>query len=196
MISSISPEYRAVVNSRNILRARIMLKDSMVVEPTFSQFDEMLSFARRVIPEIIVPFDGEVLEPDSSQWTRELMNMELVQIINNFSEERIAHLKKVIGVVLADEIRRNKAVSTARPSNGMSNGMRNTYYSSSIKSSEEKKQERRQALGMITSAGNGIGIVMDRVKSKNGMWSPTDVADMEEATKRMMSGIRKYKDNK
>lgn len=192
MISSISSEYRAVVNSRNILRARIMLKDSMVVEPTFAQFDEMLSFARKAIPEIIVSFDGEALEMDSSKWTHELMNMELVQIVNNFSEQRIHHLKKVIGVVLADEIHRSRMTSVS----STGNAVHSTFKNGSIKTPEEMRQERRKALGMITAAGNGVGIVMERVKSKDGLWSSADVAEIEEATKKMITGIRKYKENK
>ena len=58
----ISNEYRSTVNSKNILRTRIMLKDSMILDPTFSQFNEMLAYARQIIPEVIVPFEVNFLK--------------------------------------------------------------------------------------------------------------------------------------
>jgi len=42
----VSPEFNSAVKTGNLLRVRIMLKDSLIVDPTFAQFNEMLAYAR------------------------------------------------------------------------------------------------------------------------------------------------------
>jgi len=95
----LSPEFNSAIQNGNLLRVRIMLKDSLIVDPTFVQFNEMFAYARQTLPTILVPFDNGDLEDDCSKWDKDLMNMELVEIVNNFSEARIDHLKKVISIV-------------------------------------------------------------------------------------------------
>lgn len=114
----LSQEFKATVSDKNLLRTRIMLKDSFVVDPTFVQLDEMLSYARVYLPGLFVPFDGECLENDEAKWNDNVMNEELVQLVTNFSETRINHLKKVVSKVLKPEIekiRRKKIEQSARP---------------------------------------------------------------------------------
>ena len=53
----VSPEFKAVISKKNLLRVRIMLKDSFVVDPTFVQLDEMLSYAKNNLPGLLVPYD-------------------------------------------------------------------------------------------------------------------------------------------
>lgn len=99
----VSPEFRATVSEGNLLRTRIMLKDSFVLDPTFAQFEEMLDYAKPYFPDLFDPFDGGFLEDDTSKWDEALMNEELVQLISNFSEERVDHLKMVVAKVLEAE---------------------------------------------------------------------------------------------
>ena len=61
----ISEEFRAAVSDNNRLRVRVLLKDSLLSDPTFKQFDEMLSYVKDKIPDIMLPFDGKNLEKDS-----------------------------------------------------------------------------------------------------------------------------------
>ena len=61
----ISEEFRAAVSDNNRLRARVLLKDSLLSDTTFKQFDEMLSYVKDKIPDIMLPFDGKNLEKDS-----------------------------------------------------------------------------------------------------------------------------------
>ena len=185
----ISNEYRSTVNSKNILRTRIMLKDSMILDPTFSQFNEMLAYARQIIPEVIVPFDGGVLEEDSTKWSRQVVDTELVQVVNNFSMTRVDHLKKVISLIFADEIKQRNVRKTA------SNDTMN-HHTSSGKSDILKRNERIKALGGIRKAYMDMGKVIDAVTLNGNKWSSADVHDMEIALRDMEEKIRKYKENK
>ena len=56
----VSREFKAAVSDKNLLRTRIMLKDSFVVDPTFSQLSEMLSYVRTHLPGIFVSFDDVI----------------------------------------------------------------------------------------------------------------------------------------
>lgn len=122
----VSADFQSALQKGELLRVKIMLKDSLLVDPTFVQFDEMLEVARNSFPEILVPHDGADLEDDRDKWNVDLMNMELVQIVDNFSKPRIEHLKKVIGVVLADKIAKMKAARTSRESSSSRQEKRST----------------------------------------------------------------------
>ncbi len=114
----LSPEFKETIAKKNLLRARIMMKDSFLVDPTATQFDEMLSCAKELIPEILVPFDDEPLENDETKWNESIMNDELTDLPNNFSKVRIDHLKKLVAKVLeakATEIRRKRNNQTQQP---------------------------------------------------------------------------------
>lgn len=96
----ISLEFKAAISVKNLLRTRIMLKDSLIVDPTFEQFNEMLAYAESKLSNLFVPFDGERLENDRTKWNEVVMNEELVKLVTNFSEKRVEHLKEVVAKVL------------------------------------------------------------------------------------------------
>lgn len=187
----ISTEFRSVVNAGNLLRTRIMLKDSMMIDPTFAQFEEMLSYARQHLPGIIVPHDGEVLEFDAAVYTREQMNLELVQIVNNFSQQRISHLKSMVEVVLADEIQRIRSKKQA----DYNPGRRRSEADKQQDGTQARIQARRQALGIMDTGARGIEAIMRTVRDKRS-WNAADVEEMENAARRILEGARKYKDNR
>lgn len=202
----LSPEFSSAVKSGNLLRARIMLKDSMIVDPTFFQFNEMFAYAKRELPDLLEPYDNEILENDKSKWTTDTMNTELVEIVNNFSDVRINHLKEVIRVVLADNI---KKASYASPHTGSQdqkpmqgaiptrvNPSPGTYRSSSISDvDEQKKIIRKQALSQITNSSKKIASVMENVQTKK-TWALSDIQELEKAASQILSAARSYKNNR
>lgn len=50
----ISPEFKKAVTEGKLLLTRIMLKDSLLLDPTFDQFDEMLLYAKSHFPNLFV----------------------------------------------------------------------------------------------------------------------------------------------
>lgn len=191
----LSQEFKATVSDKNLLRTRIMLKDSFVVDPTFVQLDEMLSYARVYLPGLFVPFDGECLENDEAKWNDNVMNEELVQLVTNFSETRINHLKKVVSKVLKPEIekiRRKRIEQSARPP--ISSQF--TPPPVSRKSSPLTKQANRlKALKVLKNEGGKIQNIMTEVTSRN-TWKPTNVDDMERAAREILRAAKDYKNNR
>ena len=86
--------YEAVKNG-NLLRVRIMMKDSLLVDPSFRQFEEMEKAASSM-KDLYQNHDGRKFETDKNLWNDEYMNTLMVQVISNFSRERIKHLKDVV----------------------------------------------------------------------------------------------------
>ena len=92
---AITNEFKEAAKSGNILRLRIMMKDSLLVDKSFKQFDEMETFVKD-IDGLYDEHDGEDLSTNKSLWTIDYMNTKMVEIVNNFSHERINHLKAIV----------------------------------------------------------------------------------------------------
>lgn len=202
----LSPEFNSAVKTGNLLRVRIMLKDSLIVDPTFVQFNELFAYARQALPELLVPFDHGSLEDERSKWDKDLMNLELVEIVSNFSEARIDHLKKVISVVLADRIRSAKTAKppqhgqqTSQPTSEHSfygvptnNSTRNR---SPAEIEEQKKAVRKQALSQLTNSSKKIESIMTNMQ-KRGKWMLSDIQELEKAANQILAAARNYKNNR
>lgn len=102
----ISPEFKKAVTEGKLLLTRIMLKDSLLLDPTFDQFDEMLLYAKSHFPNLFVSFDGETLETNETLWNCVVMDQELTTLVTNFSEVRVNHLKRVVAKVLAEKAKK------------------------------------------------------------------------------------------
>lgn len=83
------------VNSGNVRRVRIMMKDSLLVDLTFNDFNEMAKAAASMTGLYDI-HDGKNLDDDVSHWNDSYMNRVMVDVVYNFSHERLEHLKKVI----------------------------------------------------------------------------------------------------
>lgn len=185
----ISPEFRTAISEKNLLRARIMLKDSFVVDPTFNQLDEMLSYARTNLPNLFVPFDGETLENDTTKWNETVMNEELVQLVTNFSEKRVSHLKEVVAKVLESE-----AAKIRRKRNEQIRQQPDSAQSTK-KAPQTKKSARQNALRTLKSEADKIHGIVGEAESQ-GVWKLTNVEKMERAAREILKAAQKYKNNR
>lgn len=173
-------EFKSAVESKNLRRTRIMLKDSLVVDPTFVQFNEMLSYAKRQFPDLFVPFDKGTLENDPTKWNINVINEESVQLISNFSWERLEHLKQVVSQALREKAKK------IRLEQSCSQG-------TSFCTREAALQE---ALRILRGAGNKIQRVLTEVDSNGKAWTDNDVMQMEQAAKEILRASDKYRKNK
>jgi hypothetical protein len=86
-------EIQRNIGSGDVRAVRIALKDSLLIDPTFGEFNQMFKLAQSM-PGLWDPHNGDALrEPP---WTDNYMNEQMVQIVFNFSQERLEHLKKVV----------------------------------------------------------------------------------------------------
>ena len=191
----VSSDFIATIAEKNLLRARIMLKDSFVVDPTFNQLDEMLSYARTNLPNLFVPFDGETLENDTTKWNEAVMNEELLQLVTNFSETRVSHLKKVVAKVLESEATKIKRKRSEQTSQKVYSAQSPKTLVGRGTSLPTKEFVRRDALKTLKSEANKIHKVVTEVKFQGG-WKPTNVEEMEHAARAIFKAAQDYRNNR
>jgi hypothetical protein len=92
---SLDKEFLDAINEQDILMVRIMIKDSMVYDPTFRTLNEMLTVAEENLADLYDVHDGERFIADKSQWTKSYMDDQMVKLLDNFSKERIQLLKNI-----------------------------------------------------------------------------------------------------
>lgn len=191
----LSEEFKSAVSSKNLLRVRIMLKDSLIIDPSFKLFDEMLYFSQsNGLQELVVAFDGESLEDNPSKWDKDLMDLEMVQIINNFSKERIEHLKKIVSKVYENKIQNMNKENLNRNSASNQNYPKSKPITQ--KQNNVKESNRIEALREITRNAKKIAMLLDetRINGKHA-WDLKRINYMEEYALKIIKSIDKYKNN-
>lgn len=138
------------VQSGNVRRVRIMMKNSLLVDPTFEEF-RMMEKAASSMVELYDEHDGKEFNDDKSFWNDEYMNEILVKVLSNFSRERIAHLKEVIRYL--------RPVTKNVPSEQEKSHC-NSKRSSTHRDSYEKEKRRCQEQGDYLGAKIGAGAVV------------------------------------
>lgn len=95
---ALSNRFREYVASGNVTGIRIMMKDSLLVDPTFTEFQEMADYAHSM-PGLYDIHDGSLFQTDKSTWNDDYMNKLMVEVVGNFSKERLVHLMEVVGLL-------------------------------------------------------------------------------------------------
>lgn len=87
--------FKEAVKLGNIRRIRIMMKNSILVDPTFREFKEMANAAASV-KGLYDIHDEKNFELNRENWNSEYVDKQVIQLLNNFSKERIEHIKEVM----------------------------------------------------------------------------------------------------
>lgn len=90
---ALTREFVDAVSQGNLLRVKIMLKDSLLVDTSFRQFNEMLNYAEPRLNGIWV---SDTEDDDEFSVSSEELNAILAGLVNNFSKRRVTHLKGMI----------------------------------------------------------------------------------------------------
>lgn len=98
----ITQSFYDAVESSNIRRVRIMMKNSLLVDLTFEQFHEMERIAKNMEDLYDKHDGGKEFITDKSQWNDNYMNKLMVKVVNNFSHERLNHLMDVVKYLRVD----------------------------------------------------------------------------------------------
>jgi len=91
---AVTAEFKEAVLKKNLLRVRIMLKDSLLVDKSFKQFDEMIKYAESKLGSTIWIDDQE--DDDIFSQSPEELNNILAGLVNHFSKRRVRCLKEMI----------------------------------------------------------------------------------------------------
>lgn len=193
----VSSEFKATVEDKNLLLTKIMLKDSFVLDPTFAQLREMLSYAQERLPDLMETYNGDYLEEDSSKWTSDTMNEELVELITNFSIVRINHLKKVVSKVLAKEaeaIKRKQLAQNAQNNRVAQSPLssRNRTFSNDV----SREVKRKEALRNLSAAAKKVNKVIYEVDKINNGWKQQNINDLEQAAEGILRAVSEYRANR
>lgn len=137
------------VNSSNVRRVRIMMKNSLLVDPTFDEFYEMEKAASSM-EDLYDEHDGKEFIEDRSQWNDGYMDKIMVKVLSNFSHERIEHIKDVVRYLRPMA---KKAAPKARDADNRRN------YDDAPKGSYQEEKRRCQQNGDYLYAKIGIGAV-------------------------------------
>lgn len=89
----LTKEFKEAVAQGNLLRVHIMLKDSLLIDTSFKQFDEMVEFAESKLDGVWV---DNVDDKESFSQSADNLDNILVGLVNNFSKKRVRYLKTII----------------------------------------------------------------------------------------------------
>lgn len=93
---ALTPEFISAVSAGNLLRVRIMLKDSLLVDKRFIQFTEMRRYAEGRGINFWTEKTEELEIAPKAEWNVDLMNLELTRLVNDFSKERLVYCQSLI----------------------------------------------------------------------------------------------------
>lgn len=91
---AISQEFKQAVQAKDIRLVRIMLKDNLVIDPTFMEFEHMKTIAEGIV-DLYDEHDGESLKTNPDTWTKDYLDEQMIQVVYNFSRQRIDLLKRM-----------------------------------------------------------------------------------------------------
>ena len=140
--------FYTAVKEGKVRRVRIMMKDSLLVDPTFQLYKDMEKAADSMAG-LYDAHDGRDFIMDSTKWNDDYMSLLMVQVIDNFSHERLDHLKKVVHHL------RPVAAKTVKSSTGVSDY--EPVPKSSYKAEKERCQKNGDYLGTKVVVGAGVG---------------------------------------
>lgn len=143
------------LQSGNVLRIRIMMKDSLLADRTFSRFNAMEKETLSM-KGLYDEHDGKDLIQDRKLWNDDYMNKVMVEVLSNFSHERIEHLKEVVRFLrpVQENIPKMENEKTENVRKSENSRQRTSYQ-------EEKRrsQERGDYLGVKIGAGATVGAI-------------------------------------
>ncbi|GHU34075.1 hypothetical protein AGMMS50256_27210 [Betaproteobacteria bacterium] len=92
---AITDSFKKDISAGNITGLRSKMKNSLLSDLTFSEFNDMNNAAKNV-QGLYDVHDNRELNPDKSAWNGDYENKLMVQVVGNFSHERVEHIKEVV----------------------------------------------------------------------------------------------------
>lgn len=110
----IDSEFQDAVKSNDIDLVRMMLKDSIIIDPTLDMYKVLSSYAKANLSMPLYEKYNGIAFADEVDWNEDYFNQELINLINNFSEERIIHLEKVCKKIYSGYINKKEKINNRK----------------------------------------------------------------------------------
>lgn len=98
-----TPEFMQAVKERNLLRIRIMMKDSLLIDKSADLFNEMNKYAEKQGICVWMKNGEEFDALPEDLWDESLLNSELVKLINDFTLKRVKYCLGIIRKIYKDK---------------------------------------------------------------------------------------------
>lgn len=176
----VSVEFADAVKEKNIKRIRIILKNSLLVDKSFEQFEEMLVYVKKYGINVW-DSTNSVVEFQAGSITMDRLNYELTLLVDDFSVSRVNGIKKMIRALYpAEKIRpsNNKSNVSGLNSRDCSNGSEN-----SRNTKEPSATSNKGYYDVIDRCSSNIRAIV--VQSKGQKWSMDDIKTIIKYSKQM-----------
>lgn len=186
---ALTPEFMTAVKNNNLLRVRIMMKDSLLVDKRFVQFTEMRQYAERLGVNFWMEKTEELEMKPKELWNAELMNLELTKLVNDFTKEHLVYCQAIIEKVYGISSPVNQAHSAARAKSTTAslNYAKRGGVSASLSSNDENYQT-------ILNGVTRMNRILKENKTDNGRnWTFQDIEALQVAAKRVSRACENIK---
>lgn len=120
---SVSNEFKKIVSDETLLNVKVMLKQYALLDKSLSKFNDALNYAYEILgKELIVKHDGEAFNNNRDDWNEEYAMGIASDLVFNFSQERIDHLREVFKKVYPNAKPYEEVSSSHKTSNGPNTG--------------------------------------------------------------------------
>ena len=157
---AITNTFKECVKKGEVQKLHIMMCNSLLIDYSFSEFNEMEKLARNV-PGLYDKQNDTVFIEDKTKWNDDYMHRVDAELEFNFSHERIAHLKQVIQYLHPEneEDKSNNIFSGNTVSRKEKNDERPLSYQ------EQKRQDQQEGRIIKIVSGAAVGGVAGGVIS-------------------------------
>ncbi|WP_274307958.1 hypothetical protein [Solibacillus daqui] len=152
----ISADFKKAVQIGDEEKVKMMLKNSLTMDLTFNQFKSMLEYTLKFIPNIIESHDGSKFE-SKENWDKDYASLLKYDLVDNFSAERIQHIKEVQQYVYAAELKTQQQ-SQSNTSQQRIQQPRANYQNVNNQSGQsyESNMDSQQIITLIAALGVGV----------------------------------------
>lgn len=113
--------FQEAVYANKVEDIRIMMKNSLLFDRTFNELNEMIELSKNVVG-LYDEHDNGALVEDKAKWDDEYMANVMVELMDNFSYERLNHLKEVVRYLRPVQVASPKTSAASSTVSTSSNG--------------------------------------------------------------------------
>ena len=146
----VSEKFKEIVKNGDKLEIKVSLKNRLLFARDIDSFDEMLCNVRKNNIDIYEKHDNKNFpSEDLGEWNENLLDKEINNLVDNFSEERVKNIRKLIQKLVPKTM--NSTTSNSKRSFSQSNSYREKFEKNRKKS--ENNFNKNIGIGLTAVGG-------------------------------------------